>query len=75
MKKLIIVTFIIINSSFLFSQIDYKNQSFDMGIESINNFREFLLIKNDANYKMEMEPLIKWGIDNFEKYGFEVERL
>ena len=75
MRKLIITTLIIINSTSLFSQIDYKNQSFNMGIESINNFREFLLIKNDANYKMEMEPLIKWGIDNFEKYGFYVERL
>ena len=75
MKKLIFTIFLIINSTYLFSQIDYKNQSFEVGMESINDFRDFLLIKNDANYKTEMEPLIKWGIDNFKKYGFEVERL
>ena len=75
MKKLIFTIFIIINSTYLFSQIDYKNQSFDMGMESINDFRDFLLIKNDANYKKEMEPLIKWGIDNFKKYGFEINIL
>ena len=75
MKKLIFTILIIINSTYVFSQIDYKNQSFNIGIESINEFRDFLLIKNDANYKSEMEPLIKWGIDNFKKYGFEVERL
>ncbi len=75
MKKLIFTIFLIINSTYLFSQIDYKNQSFEVGMESINEFRDFLLIKNDANYKAEMEPLIKWGIDNFKKYGFEVDRL
>ena len=75
MKKLIFTILIIINSTYIFSQIDYKNQSFNIGIESINEFRDFLLIKNDANYKSEMEPLIKWGIDNFKKYGFDVERL
>ena len=64
MKKLIFTILIIINSTYIFSQIDYKNQSFNIGIESINEFRDFLLIKNDANYKSEMEPLIKWGIDN-----------
>ena len=75
MKKLIFTILIIINSTYLFSQIDYKNQSFDMGIQSINDFRDFLLIKNDANYKTEMEPLIKWGIDNFKKYGFNLDIL
>ena len=75
MKKLIYTILIIINSIYLFPQVDYKNQSFDMGIESIRDFRDFLLIKNDANYKTEMEPLIKWGIDNFKKYGFDVDRL
>ena len=75
MKKLIFTILIIINSTYIFSQIDYKNQSFKIGIESINEFRDFLLIKNDANYKSEMEPLIKWCIDNFRKYGFDVERL
>ena len=75
MKKLIYTILIIIKSIYLFPQVDYKNQSFDMGIESISDFRDFLLIKNDANYKTEMEPLIKWGIDNFKKYGFDVDRL
>ena len=75
MKKIVISILIVINSTSLLSQINYKNQSFNMGIESINNFKDFLSIKNDANYKTEMEPLIKWGVDNFEKYGFEVERL
>lgn len=75
MKKIVISILIVINSTSLLSQINYKNQSFNMGIESINNFKDFLSIKNDANYKTEMEPLIKWGIDNFENYGFKVERL
>ena len=47
MKKLIFTILIIINSTYIFSQIDYKNQSFNIGIESINEFRDFLLIKND----------------------------
>ena len=50
-EKLIFTILIIINSTYIFSQIDYKNQSFNIGIESINEFRDFLLIKNDANYK------------------------
>ena len=75
MKKLVILILIVLNSVPLLSQINYKNQSFKIGIESINNFKDFLSIKNDANYKTEMEPLIKWGIDNFENYGFKVERL
>ena len=41
----------------------------------IKDFKEFLSLKNDANNKNELEPLIQWGIDNFEKYGFKVERL
>ncbi len=76
MKKLIL--FIALNLIFcssLFSQRDFEKQAFKIGIESIDDFREFLLIKNDANYKSEMEPLIQWGITNFENYGFNVERL
>ena len=41
----------------------------------MDEFVEFLSIKNDANFKNEMKPLIEWGINNFKKYGFEVERL
>ena len=75
MKKLIISTLIFTTGLNLFSQKNIEDQIFDIGIESIDSFREFLLIKNDANYKNEMEPLIEWGINNFKKYGFEVERL
>ena len=75
MKKLIIPILIFTTGLNLFSQKNIEDQIFDIGIESIDSFREFLSIKNDANYKNEMEPLIEWGINNFKKYGFEVERL
>ena len=74
MKKIIVIIIITSNIN-LFSQNNFKNQAFEIGIESIDSFRDFLAIKNDANYKSEMEPLIQWGIDNFEEYGFQVERL
>ena len=75
MKKLIIPILIFTTGLNLFSQSKIENQIFDIGIESIKSFREFLSIKNDANFKNEMKPLIEWGINNFKKYGFEVERL
>ena len=75
MKKLIISIIVFTSGLNLFSQDNIENQIFDIGIESIESFREFLSIKNDANYKNEMKPLIEWGISNFKKYGFEVERL
>ena len=75
MKKLIIPILIFTTGLNLFSQSNIENQIFDIGIESIESFREFLSIKNDANFKNEMKPLIEWGINNFKKYGFEVERL
>ncbi len=75
MKKLIISILIFTTGLNLFSQNNIEDQIFDIGIESIDSFREFLSIKNDANYKNEMEPLIEWGINNFKKYGFKVERL
>jgi|TARA_A100001011_G_scaffold25976_1_gene25565 acetylornithine deacetylase/succinyl-diaminopimelate desuccinylase-like protein len=75
MKKLIIPILVFTSGLNLFSQSNIENQIFDIGIESIESFREFLSIKNDANYKNEMKPLIEWGINNFQKYGFEVERL
>ena len=75
MKKLIIPILVFTSGLNLFSQSNIENQIFDIGIESIESFREFLSIKNDANFKNEMKPLIEWGINNFQKYGFEVERL
>ena len=42
MKKLVILILIVLNSVPLLSQINYKNQSFKIGIESINNFKDFL---------------------------------
>jgi len=75
MKKLIIPIILFTTGLNLFSQSNIENQIFDIGIESIESFREFLSIKNDANFKNEMKPLIEWGINNFKKYGFEVERL
>lgn len=75
MKKLIIPILVFTTGLNLFSQSNIENQIFDIGIESIESFREFLSIKNDANFKNEMKPLIEWGINNFKKYGFEVERL
>ena len=75
MKKLIIPILVFTTGLNLFSQSNIENQIFDIGIESIESFREFLSIKNDANFKNEMKPLIEWGINNFQKYGFEVERL
>ena len=53
----------------------YEDEALEVGIESINEFRKFLSLKNDANKKDELEPLIQWGIDSFENYGFKVERL
>ena len=75
MKKHIITILVFTTGLNLFSQSNIENQIFDIGIESIDSFREFLSIKNDANFKNEMKPLIEWGINNFKKYGFEVERL
>ena len=62
MKKLIIPILIFTTGLNLFSQKNIEDQIFDIGIESIDSFREFLSIKNDANYKNEMEPLIEGGI-------------
>ena len=76
MKKLITISILsLIFSVNSFSQRLYEEEALEVGIESINDFREFLSLKNDANYKPELEPLIQWGIDNFKKYGFKVERL
>ena len=75
MKKHIITILVFTTGLNLFSQSNIENQIFDIGIESIESFKEFLSIKNDANFKNEMKPLIEWGINNFKKYGFEVERL
>ena len=75
MKKLIIPILVFTTGLNLFAQSNIENQIFDIGIESIESFKEFLSIKNDANFKNEMKPLIEWGINNFKKYGFEVERL
>ena len=75
MKKHIITILVFTTGLNLFSQSNIENQIFNIGIESIESFREFLSIKNDANFKNEMKPLIEWGINNFKKYGFEVERL
>ena len=75
MKKHIITILVFTTGLNLFSQSNIENQIFDVGIESIESFKEFLSIKNDANFKNEMKPLIEWGINNFKKYGFEVERL
>ena len=76
MKKIIIISiFSLIFSLNTNSQRLYEEEALEVGIKSIDNFREFLSLKNDANYKTELEPLIQWGIDNFEKYGFDIERL
>ena len=76
MKKLITISILsLIFSVNSFSQRLYEEEALEVGIESINDFREFLSLKNDANYKPELEALIQWGIDNFKKYGFKVERL
>src|SRR5210317_24880 len=76
MKKIIIISiFSLFFSLNTYSQRLYEEQALEVGIKSIDNFREFLSLKNDANYKTELEPLIQWGIDNFEKYGFYIERL
>ena len=74
MKKLITVSILILSLN-TYSQRFYEEEALEVGIKSINDFREFLSIKNDANYKTELEPLIQWGIDNFKKYGFDLERL
>ena len=44
MKKLIFTILIIINSTCIFSQIDYKNQSFNIGIESINELKKMNMV-------------------------------
>ena len=76
MKKIIIISiFSLIFSLNTNSQRLYEEEALEVGIKSIDNFREFLSLKNDANYKTELEPLIQWGIDNFQKYGFDIERL
>ena len=50
MKKLIIVSILsLIFSLNTYSQRLYEEQALEVGIKSINNFREFLSLKNDAN--------------------------
>ena len=52
MKKLIIVSILsLIFSLNTYSQRLYEEQALEVGIKSINNFREFLSLKNDANYE------------------------
>ena len=75
MKKLIISILIFTTGHNLFSQKNFEDQIFDIGIESIDSFREFLSIKNDANNKNEMEPLIEWGINNFKNMDLKLKDL
>jgi len=76
MRKKITLSIIAIIFTFNSSaQRMYEDEALEVGIESINEFRKFLSLKNDANKKDELEPLIQWGIDSFENYGFKVERL
>ena len=75
MKKKLIIVLGLMFSLNSFSQRIYEEEALKVGINSINDFREFLSLKNDANYKTELEPLIQWGIDNFKKHGFDLERL
>ncbi len=76
MKKRITITiFALLFSINSISQRIYMEEALKVGIESIDEFREFLSLKNDANKKNELEPLIDWGINAFENYGFNVERL
>lgn len=76
MRKKITLSIIAIIFTFnSFAQRMYEDEALEVGIESINEFRKFLSLKNDANNKDELEPLIQWGIDSFENYGFKVERL
>lgn len=76
MRKKITLSIIAIIFTFnSFAQRMYEDEALEVGIESINEFRKFLSLKNDANKKDELEPLIQWGIDSFENYGFKVERL
>ena len=75
MKKKLIIILSLMFSLNSFSQRIYEEEALKVGINSINDFREFLSLKNDANYKTELEPLIQWGIDNFKKHGFDLERL
>ena len=75
MKKTILTLIFALIFTVSYSQGKYKNKAFKVGIESIDEFREFLSIPNDANYKDEMEPLINWGIEKFKYFDFEVKRL
>ena len=75
MKKTILTLIFASILTVSYSQEEYNKKAFKIGIESINEFREFLSIPNDANYKDEMEPLIKWGIEKFKYFDFNVERL
>ena len=74
-KKITLSIIAIIFTLNSFAQRMYEDEALEVGIESINEFRKFLSLKNDANNKDELEPLIQWGIDSFENYGFKVERL
>ena len=54
MKKLIIVSILsLIFSLNTYSQRLYEEQALEVGIKSINNFREFLSLKNDAKELLE----------------------
>ena len=76
MKKLIIISiFSLIFSLNTYSQRLYEKEALEVGIESIDNFREFLSLKNDANNIDDIDKLIKWTSVKFNKLGFKLKRL
>ena len=76
MKKLIIISILsLIFSLNTYSQRLYEEEALEVGIESIDNFREFLSLKNDANNIDDIDKLIKWTSVKFNKLGFKLKRL
>ena len=62
-------------SIFSYSQVIPEDEVTNYALDNIEEFVEFLSYPNDANYKEDIENLITWTSNKFNKLGFKTTRL
>ena len=62
-------------SLFSYSQVIPEDEVTNYALDNIEEFVEFLSYPNDANYKEDIENLITWTSNKFNKLGFKTTRL
>ena len=58
-----------------YSQVISEDEITNYAINNIEEFVEFLSYPNDANNKEDIEKLIDWTSNRFNKLGFDTKRL